>query len=140
MILTFGVGGVDDDEEGSFASFGMALNELIEILASIKISADGLESIIKTNKGLSQRETALILVALENHKDLYNILSLGGTIPNKEVMKCVRRTYTKMDLMSQLEFLRGNVLQNAQKTNTPVLDYTEEPDALVKSLFGNDDC
>jgi hypothetical protein len=132
-------GNVHDDDDGEgFATFGMALDELIEVLASIKISACGLESILKTNKGLSQKETALILVALENHKDLYNMLSLGGTVSNKEVMRCVRKTYMRIDLFSQLEFLRGSILQNTQKNKKPVVEHIEDPDPAVKGIFGNE--
>jgi hypothetical protein len=140
--LAFGVGNVsdDDDESGQFATFGMCVDELIEVLAAIKISANGLEEILKTNTELSQKDTALILVAVENHKDLYDMLSLGGTIPNKEVMRCVRKMYMKVNLLAQLDFLRGNILLNAQKTKKPVITHTEDPDVIVKGIYGDEGC
>ena len=85
----------DDDETEGFATFGMVYSELVEILASIKISSNGLESILKTNKGLSQKETALVLVAIENYKNLYDLLSLGGTVSKKDVLVCMRRIFAE---------------------------------------------
>jgi len=139
-LVEFG-GGVDfnDDKEG-FATFGMVYSELIEILASIRISSNGLESILKTNKGLTQKETTLILVAIENYENLYDMMSLGGTISNRDVLKCMHRIFAKADLMNQLECLRGNIVQNTRKNQKPVVEYIEEPDPLVKGLFGNEDC
>ena len=134
------MGSVDDDDEsgGAFASFGMAYSDLVELLAATKISADGLESVLKTNKGLSQREIALILVALENYKTLYDMLSLSGTIPKSDVMRCVRKMFAKIDMLAQLDFLRGNIIQNSQKTQKPIITFIEDPDPLVKGLFGDE--
>jgi hypothetical protein len=138
-ILAEFEGGVDfnDDKEG-FATIGLVYTDLVELLASIQISANGLESILKTNRGLTQKETALILVAVENYRNLYDLLSLGGTVSNRDVRKCMRKIFAKVDLLAQLDFLRGNIVQNAQKTQKPVITCTEDPDPLVKSLFGEE--
>lgn len=131
----------DDDETEGFATFGMVYSELVELLASIKISSNGLESILKTNKGLSQKETALVLVAIENYKNLYDLLSLGGTVSKKDVLVCMRRIFAKVDLMNQLDFLRGNLIQkNIPRKEKTLITHTEEPDQLIKGLFGDENC
>jgi hypothetical protein len=131
----------DEDDTEGFATFGMVYSELIELLASIKISSDGLDAVLKTNKGLSQKEIALILVAIENYKTLYDMLSLGGTVSKRDVLICMRRIFAKVDLMNQLDFLKGNLIQkNTPRKEKTLITHTEEPDQLVKGLFGDENC
>ena len=132
---------LDDDDTEGFATFGMVYSELIELLASIKISSNGLEDILQRNKGLSQKDVALILVAIEEYKTLYDMLSLGGTVSKRDVILCVRKMYAKVDLMNQMDFLRGNIIQkNTPRKEKTLITHTEEPDQFVKGLFGDENC
>lgn len=137
-ILAYKNSGEDNDDEGCelLATFGMLRSDLVEILAMIRVSVHGLESIIATNKGISQKESDLIISAIENYENLYDLFTLGNEIPKKEVSRLVRSIHAKTNLMDKIEALKTNLSDAVG--DTPATTYEEEPDSMVKRLFGNE--
>lgn len=134
-----GFGERDEDSDEVLATFGILRSDIVDMLASIRISINGLEEVLATNPDLNQTDTALILVAIDNAEELYEMFTLGGEIKSYEVSKVVRKIRSKVDLLNQVETLRNNMMQkDVERKDKTFITHTEAPDVMMKGLFGDE--